>query len=78
MLAWIPGGRMKEISIIQNSNSGDRPVLGHTPKPGGAMEGLRLPEVLYGDYVGHRTGDSRDSGRGLARLLRKPYLNSHS
>jgi hypothetical protein len=45
--------------------------LGHTPKPDGAMERLRLPEVLYDNSVVHRTGGSRGSGRGLARLLRK-------
>ena len=66
MRAWILGGRMKEISIIQNSKSGDRPLLGHTPKPGEAMEGLRYPEVLYDNCVGHRTGGSRGIGAGLS------------
>ena len=74
MRARVSGGRMTEIFIIQNSNNGDRPLLSHTPKPYGAMEGLRLrfPAVLCDDWRKRRTGDSRGSGRGRARLLRKP------
>ena len=43
---------MTEISIIQNSNNKDHLLLHHTPKPGGAMEGLRLPDVLYDNWCG--------------------------
>jgi hypothetical protein len=44
---------MAGISIIQNSNGGDHSLLSYTPKkPYGTMEGLRLPEVLCGDWRG--------------------------
>ena len=67
------------LPIIQRYDS---TPLGHPPKPDGApdgaMEGCRPLEVLYDDCVGTAQGALGESGRGLARLLRKPYLNSHS
>jgi hypothetical protein len=40
----------------------DPPPLSHTPKPGGAMEGCRLLEVLYDNRCGRRTGALGDRG----------------
>jgi hypothetical protein len=70
--AWIPGGRMTEGFIIRNS--GDHPLPYHTPKPDEAMEGLRLPDVLYDNWCGAPHRGSRGLGRGYHPL----YSKSHS
>ena len=48
---------MTEISIIRNSE--DHPLLCHTPKPGGAIEGLRFLDVLYDNWRGAPRGPAQ-------------------
>jgi hypothetical protein len=49
-------------------------VLGHTPKPDRAMEGLGSQRYYAMVGVEHRTGGSRGSGRGY----HPHYSKSHS
>jgi hypothetical protein len=39
--------------------------VGHTPKPDGAIERFRLPEVLYDNWCGALHRGVRGLGRGL-------------
>src|SRR5215217_6154983 len=59
-----PAPPAPKLCSTYNTKEYEPSPLGRTPKPDGAMEGFRLPEVLYDNCVGHRTGVS-GVGAGL-------------
>ena len=59
-----PAPPAPKLCSTYNTKEYEPSPLGRTPKPDGAMEGFRLPEVLCDNCVGHRTGVS-GVGAGL-------------
>jgi hypothetical protein len=65
---WL--GPVSYCSTYNTKNTEGKTLLRWATPQGrtGATEEFRLPEVLYDDWFGHRTGGSRGSGQGYYPL----------